>query len=260
MPACLRFAVIMFRLGHAAVRQYAGEPKFWPARFSRLRAISRGRAFGSRWRIRCWCCRLFSLPTAFCLRVGSSIASDRLETIYLQIVLVGGDVQVGQHSGGPVSARRRIGPTRVFMAAIFGVAINALVAYAIVLGHFGFPRRGVVGAAWAQNIGVVDRDVSGDRFCFRQASREICRARLDGDAATRCSRSLRIGCGIGVADFRGCSGVVDVLGIGHGELRREGDGGQSVHVPLHVRELHAGVWALRRRSRRWSGGTSARQP
>jgi multidrug resistance protein, MATE family len=42
----------------------------------------------------------------------------------------------------------------VTAAAFVGVSINALAAWAVVLGHFGFASHGIAGAAWAQNIGV----------------------------------------------------------------------------------------------------------
>src|SRR5439155_5660832 len=42
----------------------------------------------------------------------------------------------------------------VFMAAVLGVLANVVVAYAMILGNWGLPRMGVVGAAWAQNIGI----------------------------------------------------------------------------------------------------------
>ena len=42
----------------------------------------------------------------------------------------------------------------VMISTIFGVATNALAAWALIFGHLGFEPMGVVGAAWAQNIGV----------------------------------------------------------------------------------------------------------
>jgi MATE family multidrug resistance protein len=45
-------------------------------------------------------------------------------------------------------------PTAVAVATFTGVAVNALAAWVIVLGHFGFSPHGVAGAAIAQNIGV----------------------------------------------------------------------------------------------------------
>ena len=40
------------------------------------------------------------------------------------------------------------------MASVVAVAVNAAVAWAIVLGRWGFSPHGVAGSAWAQNIGV----------------------------------------------------------------------------------------------------------
>jgi MATE family multidrug resistance protein len=45
-------------------------------------------------------------------------------------------------------------PAAVAVATATGVTVNAIAAWAIVLGHLGFSAHGVAGAAWAQNIGV----------------------------------------------------------------------------------------------------------
>ncbi len=45
-------------------------------------------------------------------------------------------------------------PNCILISAIIGVSINAVCAWAIVLGHLGFRSFGIAGAAWAQNIGV----------------------------------------------------------------------------------------------------------
>ncbi|HUB24869.1 MAG TPA: MATE family efflux transporter [Tepidisphaeraceae bacterium] len=45
-------------------------------------------------------------------------------------------------------------PNAVLAGAVFGVSVNAIAAWCIVLGHLGFASHGVAGAAWAQNIGV----------------------------------------------------------------------------------------------------------
>lgn len=45
-------------------------------------------------------------------------------------------------------------PTAVAVATVTGVAVNAIAAWAIVLGHLGLHPHGVAGAAMAQNIGV----------------------------------------------------------------------------------------------------------
>lgn len=76
-----------------------------------------------------------------------------LETQYLQIVLLSTVFKmVGTAAGQFMLGTNRA--TVVFASAVIGVGVNAVVAYTVVLGHFGFGKHGVVGAAWAQNIGV----------------------------------------------------------------------------------------------------------
>jgi MATE family multidrug resistance protein len=45
-------------------------------------------------------------------------------------------------------------PVSVLVAALFGVAANALAAWIMIFGHWGLPQLGVAGSAWAQNVGV----------------------------------------------------------------------------------------------------------
>lgn len=45
-------------------------------------------------------------------------------------------------------------PVSVFAAAVISVAVNALAGWALIFGRLGLPQLGVVGSAWAQNIGV----------------------------------------------------------------------------------------------------------
>ncbi len=45
-------------------------------------------------------------------------------------------------------------PMAVAVASVIAVAVNAVVAWAIVLGRWGFAPHGVAGSAWAQNVGV----------------------------------------------------------------------------------------------------------
>jgi MATE family multidrug resistance protein len=44
-------------------------------------------------------------------------------------------------------------PRAVLWAAVFGVGVNVVAAWAMVLGHLGFHSMGVAGSAWATNIG-----------------------------------------------------------------------------------------------------------
>lgn len=45
-------------------------------------------------------------------------------------------------------------PMSVLMAAVVGICANALAGWILIFGHFGLPQFGVIGSAWAQNIGV----------------------------------------------------------------------------------------------------------
>jgi MATE family multidrug resistance protein len=76
-----------------------------------------------------------------------------LETKYLQIVLLATLFKmIATAAGQFLLGTDR--PTMVFVSSVIGVSVNAVAAYAVVLGHFGAPNLGVVGAAWAQNLGV----------------------------------------------------------------------------------------------------------
>jgi MATE family multidrug resistance protein len=45
-------------------------------------------------------------------------------------------------------------PVMVLMSTVIGVSVNALAAWVMVFGKLGSDKLGVVGAAWAQNVGV----------------------------------------------------------------------------------------------------------
>src|SRR5436190_727888 len=77
----------------------------------------------------------------------------RLETVYLQIVLATTFIKmVSTAFGQYLLAIDR--PGVVFASAFIGVTANVLAAYPMILGKWGFASWGIVGAAWAQNIGV----------------------------------------------------------------------------------------------------------
>jgi MATE family multidrug resistance protein len=91
-----------------------------------------------------------NLFTAF----GHSPELAGLEGSYLQIVLLATVFKmIGTAAGQYLLATNR--PVMVLVSAVAGVSVNAVVAYAIVLGRLGAPQLGVVGAAWAQNVGVL---------------------------------------------------------------------------------------------------------
>src|SRR5262249_52944395 len=75
-----------------------------------------------------------------------------LEDLYMKIVLSATIFKLlGAASSQFLLAINR--PGMVFVSTLAGVGINALAAWVLVFGQFGCPKLGVVGAAWAQNIG-----------------------------------------------------------------------------------------------------------
>jgi len=84
---------------------------------------------------------------------GHPAAQALMEAGYFRIVLFSAGVKLVSSAAGQFF----LGIDRanaVLAGAVFGVAVNAGAAWCIVLGHCGFASHGVVGAAWAQNIGV----------------------------------------------------------------------------------------------------------
>jgi MATE family multidrug resistance protein len=85
--------------------------------------------------------------------MGHERSLAELEALYLRLMLLSTffkmlSVALGQF----LLAVDR--PRVVFASALIAVAGNAVAAYAMTLGRWGVPRMGIVGAAWAQNIGV----------------------------------------------------------------------------------------------------------
>jgi multidrug resistance protein, MATE family len=76
-----------------------------------------------------------------------------MEAIYWRIVLLAAGVKcISMSTGQFLLGVDR--PRSVLTAALVGTGINAVAAWCVVLGHLGFSRNGVAGAAWAQNLGV----------------------------------------------------------------------------------------------------------
>lgn len=76
-----------------------------------------------------------------------------MEAGYLKIVVAASALKLVSTSFGQflLAINRSVS---VFLSSVCGVSANFVAALALVLGFFGAPRLGVVGAAWAQNIGV----------------------------------------------------------------------------------------------------------
>jgi MATE family multidrug resistance protein len=85
--------------------------------------------------------------------MGHSAHWVALEVDYLQIVLSMAVLKLGGFALAQfLLAINR--PGAVFLATLGGVLLNIAVAWVLILGRLGVPSLGVVGAAWAQNIGV----------------------------------------------------------------------------------------------------------
>jgi MATE family multidrug resistance protein len=87
------------------------------------------------------------------LMFGHAPEQAAMEATYSRIVLISAAIKLVSTAVGQFFLGINK-PNAVLMSAVVGVSVNALAAYAIVLGHFGFAPHGVAGAAWAQNIGV----------------------------------------------------------------------------------------------------------
>jgi len=61
----------------------------------------------------------------------------------------------------------------VMVATVAGVAVNAVAAWAMLFGHFGFHPMGVAGAAWGQNVGVFVEMALLVLFALRPGSRQL---------------------------------------------------------------------------------------
>ncbi|HTL29829.1 MAG TPA: MATE family efflux transporter [Tepidisphaeraceae bacterium] len=85
---------------------------------------------------------------------GHSPALAEMETTYLKIVLGATLIKmIATACEQFLLAVNRAG--LVLIAAVGGVSVNALAAWALIFGHLGFRSMGVAGAAWAQNVGVL---------------------------------------------------------------------------------------------------------
>jgi MATE family multidrug resistance protein len=109
------------------------------------------------------------VPGAFRL-LGHDDQMVRLESVYLQIVVMFSSVKmVGSAFEQFLLAIDKAWCAMV--ATIAGVAVNAAVAWVLIFGKFGVQPQGVVGAAWAQNIGVAVETLVAIVFAFEPTIR-----------------------------------------------------------------------------------------
>jgi multidrug resistance protein, MATE family len=110
-------------------------------------------------------------------------------------------------------------PNAVSASAIFGVSVNAAVAWCIVLGHGGFTSMGIAGAAWAQNIGVACECLTLATLALRSSDAARFNAMDMRPRPRQMATLLRLGVPSGAQWFSDvmawslfCNGVIGVLG------------------------------------------------
>ncbi len=96
---------------------------------------------------------LLPLAPRFFLALGHEPQLAAAEAVYLQIVVGCSIFKLTQTAIAQLllAIDRAI---YVMMATVLAVSVNAVAAWILIFGHFGVPAMGIVGAAWAQNIGV----------------------------------------------------------------------------------------------------------
>jgi MATE family multidrug resistance protein len=93
-----------------------------------------------------------------------------METIYLRIVLANAVFKLlGTAFSQFLLATNR--PGCVMLSTIAGVSVNAVAAWVLIFGRLRWGPRGIAGAAWAQNIGVVVEMLACLAFVMRREPR-----------------------------------------------------------------------------------------
>jgi MATE family multidrug resistance protein len=142
----------------------------------------------------------------------------QMETIYCRIVLLSAGIKLISTSIGQfcLGIDR---PNAVLASAAFGVSINAITAWCIVLGRFGFQPHGVAGAAWAQNVGVTCELLMLAILVLRKSIREKFNVLDIRPRPHRLATLLRVGIPSGGQWFSDicawgifCNGVMGILG------------------------------------------------
>jgi MATE family multidrug resistance protein len=116
-----------------------------------------------------------------------------LMRVYLSWTLV---KLVGMCCGQFLLATNR--PNANLVAAVVAVGANAVAAYALIFGHLGLPKLGVVGAAWGQNIGVTIETLILIAFCLSARSRNAFASLDHRFRSGEFQTLLRIGFGSGL--------------------------------------------------------------
>jgi MATE family multidrug resistance protein len=145
-------------------------------------------------------------------------AQTAMEATYFQIVLWSAAIKLVSVSAGQFA----LGidrPNAVLIASLVGVAINAVAAWCIVPGNFGFAAHGIVGAAWAQNLGVTCEMITLLILIFQRGIRRQFNALDFKIRAEEMKTLIRVGIPSGIQWFSDvaawaifCNVVIGLLG------------------------------------------------
>ncbi|MDP9173751.1 MAG: MATE family efflux transporter [Planctomycetota bacterium] len=142
-----------------------------------------------------------------------------MEASYYRIVLLSAAIKLISTAVGQflLGINR---PNAVLVSAMIGVSFNALAAWCIVLGHFGFRPMGVEGAAWAQNFGVTCEMITIGVLALQPSIRRQFHVLAMAIRPRQMAMLLRIGLPTGLqlsSDILAwaifCNGVIGMLGV-----------------------------------------------
>ncbi|MDB5325462.1 MAG: MatE family transporter [Phycisphaerales bacterium] len=190
------FSIISFGMGVMFVVNAMASQEYGRKRFKRC----------GRWMWQgVWFAMLFSILALVMIPLagpmfhsfGHTTALADMEATYLKIFLLTPVFKlVGVAAGQFLLATNR--PATSLSAAVAGVGANALVAVPFILGGFGLKGSGVVGAAWAQNVGSIVEGTVLILYAFNATSRNRYGSLNWRFRPQSFARLLRIGLGTGV--------------------------------------------------------------
>ena len=157
-------------------------------------------------------------PAIFRGGFGHAVVQANLESAYWRIVIFAAAAKLVSMT----LSQFLLGidrPRSVLAAAVLGTGINAAAAWCVVLGHCGFKSHGVVGAAWAQNVGVTCEMLTLVAMTLRPSLREQFGVGDWLPRAGHLATLVRVGVPSGLQWFSDvlawgvfCNGVLAVLG------------------------------------------------
>ena len=143
---------------------------------------------------------------------------EAMEISYYQIVLLCASIKLSSFA----LSQFMLGvdrPNPVLFSAVFGVAVNALGAWCVVLGHWGFSKHGIIGAAWMQNLGVACELLALVAFALQPSIRKKYAVLSPALHLDQLFTLVKIGLPSGLQFFSDvlawsifCNGVIGILG------------------------------------------------